>query len=188
MSARKAIWQSAKIFHSKDFAGSDWLQSLGLSFTTNWRIFQIWYWCEQYTGNRFMITVTIDLTMDILSQQHRKEIIFQERFVKIIRGKTWDRLLTNYLCRRSYTLQMWKDVKRYYRKLRGLNAQGNSYKKLQPFFKDFSRTTLDFQGPPTRNIISQIVQKCTFPVYSNKTLRLELFASPTSLHFSVYLS
>ena len=49
----------------------------------------------------------------------------------------------------------------------------------------FSRT---FQGPPTRNIISQIVQKCTFPVYSNKTLRLELFASPTSLHFSVYLS
>ena len=35
---------------------------------------------------------------------------------------------------------------------------------------------LDFQGPPTRNIISQIVQKCTFPVYSNKTLRFELFA------------
>ena len=44
------------------------------------------------------------------------------------------------------------------------------YKKLQPFFKDFPRTTLDFQGPPTKNIISQIVQKCTFPVYSNKTL------------------
>ena len=44
--------------------------------------------------------------------------------------------------------------------------------KLQPFFKDFSRTTLDFQGQPTRNIISQIVQKCIFPVYSNKTLRL----------------
>ena len=58
---------------------------------------------------------------------------------------------------------------------------------LQPVFKDFSRTTLDFQGPPTRNIISQIVQKCTFPVYSNKALRLELFASPTSLHFSVHL-
>ena len=47
---------------------------------------------------------------------------------------------------------------------------------------------LDFQGPPTRNIISQIVQKCTFPFYSNKTLTLELFASPTSLHFSVHLS
>ena len=47
---------------------------------------------------------------------------------------------------------------------------------------------LDFQGPPTRNIISQIAQKCTFPFYSNKTLRLELFASPTSLHFSVHLS
>ena len=29
-----------------------------------------------------------------------------------------------------------------------------SYKKLQPFFKDFSRTTLSFQGPLTRNIIS----------------------------------
>ena len=66
-------------------------------------------------------------------------------------------------------------------------SQG-SYKKLQPFFKDFSRTTLDFQGQPTRNIISQIVQKCTFPVYSNKTLRLELFASPTSLHFPVHWS
>ena len=29
-----------------------------------------------------------------------------------------------------------------------------SYKNFQPFFKDFSRI---FQGPPTRNIISQIV-------------------------------
>ena len=47
---------------------------------------------------------------------------------------------------------------------------------FQGLFKDFSRTTLDFQGPPARNIISQIVQKCTFPVYSNKALRLELFA------------
>ena len=36
--------------------------------------------------------------------------------------------------------------------------------------------------------ISQIVQKCTFQVYSNKALRLELFASPASLHFSVHLS
>ena len=44
-----------------------------------------------------------------------------------------------------------------------------SYKKLQPFFKDFSRTTFDFQRPPTRNLISQIVQKCTFPVHSNRT-------------------
>ena len=59
---------------------------------------------------------------------------------------------------------------------------------FQGLFKDFSRVTLDFQGPPTRNIISQIVHKCTFPVYSNKALRLELFASPTSLHFSVHLS
>ena len=37
-------------------------------------------------------------------------------------------------------------------------------KGLQGFFQDFSRTTLDFQGPPTRNIISQTVQKCTFPI------------------------
>ena len=29
-----------------------------------------------------------------------------------------------------------------------------SYKKLQPFFKYFSRTTLVFQGPPARNITS----------------------------------
>ena len=43
--------------------------------------------------------------------------------------------------------------------MKTLQIQG-SYKKLQPFFKDFSRTTLDFQGQPTRNIISQIVQKC----------------------------
>ena len=39
-------------------------------------------------------------------------------------------------------------------------------------FQGLSRTTLDFQGQPTRNIISQVVQKCIFPVYSNKTLRL----------------
>ena len=43
---------------------------------------------------------------------------------------------------------------------------------FQGLFKDFSRTTLDFQGQPIRNIISQTVQKCIFPVYSNKTLRL----------------
>ena len=30
-----------------------------------------------------------------------------------------------------------------------------SYKKLQPFVKDFSRTSFDFQGQPTRNV-SQI--------------------------------
>ena len=31
---------------------------------------------------------------------------------------------------------------------------------FQGLFNDFSRTTLDFQGPPTRDTISQIVQKC----------------------------
>ena len=68
------------------------------------------------------------------------------------------------------------------------SLQQGSYKKLQPFFKEFSRTTLDFQGPATRNIISQIVQKCTFPVYSSKTSRLELFASPTSLHCQLIIA
>ena len=41
--------------------------------------------------------------------------------------------------------------------------------KIATIFHGFSRTTLDFNGPPTRNIISQIVQKRTLPVYSNKT-------------------
>ena len=36
----------------------------------------------------------------------------------------------------------------------------------------FIQKRLDFQGQSTRNIISQIVQKCIFTVYSNKTLRL----------------
>ena len=80
----------------------------------------------------------------------------------------------------AWSFQFFKDPRCW--SAQGLNQCQGSYKKLQPFFKDFSRTTLDFQGPPTRNIILQIVQKCTFPVYSNKTLRLELFASPTSLH------
>ena len=52
-------------------------------------------------------------------------------------------------------------------------SQG-SYKKLQPFFKDFSRTPLDFQGAPTRNIISRIVQNCTFPVHCYKAIRIEM--------------
>ena len=69
----------------------------------------------------------------------------------------------------------------------GRTLDQGSYKELQPFFKDFSRTPLDFQGPPTTNTISQIVQKCAFLVYSNKALRLKLFASPTSLQFSVHL-
>lgn len=67
-------------------------------------------------------------------------------------------------------------------------------KKRNPFwglFKDFSRTTFNFQGPSTKSVISPIVQKCifsTFPVHSNRILRLELFAPPTSLYFSARLS
>ena len=47
-------------------------------------------------------------------------------------------------------------------------------KKIWPVFKDFSRTTFDFQGSPDRELISQIVQKFTFPIHTNRTLRLEL--------------
>ena len=60
--------------------------------------------------------------------------------------------------------------------------------KITTTFKDFSRTTFDFQGTPTRNVISQIVQKCTLPVHSNRTIRPEVFAPLTSLHFSYHLS
>ena len=45
---------------------------------------------------------------------------------------------------------------------------------FEGFFKDFSRTTFDFQGPPTWNVISHIVKKCTFSVHS-PSIRLELF-------------
>ena len=36
-----------------------------------------------------------------------------------------------------------------------------------------------------RNLISEIVKKCTLPVHRNRTLRLELFVPPTSLNVSV---
>ena len=55
-------------------------------------------------------------------------------------------------------------------------------------FKDFSRTKLNFQGPPTRIVISQMVYKCTFPVQADRFLRFQVFALPPSLHFSVHLS
>ena len=42
-----------------------------------------------------------------------------------------------------------------------------SYKKTQPFFKDLSGTTLDFQGPPTRNITS--AQPPPPPTFSFRT-------------------
>ena len=67
-------------------------------------------------------------------------------------------------------------------------ALQGSYKTLKDFSRAFQRTRFDFQGPPTRNVISQIVQKGTFPVHSNMTLTLEMLAPSTSLHFSVYLS
>ena len=55
-------------------------------------------------------------------------------------------------------------------------------------FKDFSRTKLNFQGPPTRNVISQMVYKSTFPVQASRFLiRLQVFAPSPSLHFSVHL-
>ena len=45
----------------------------------------------------------------------------------------------------------------------------NSCKKIAVIFKDFSRTTLDFQGLPTRNVNHRFVHKCTFPVQANRT-------------------
>ena len=65
-------------------------------------------------------------------------------------------------------------------------SQG-SYKKIATIFEGFFKDHIRFPRT-TRNVISQIVQKCTFPAYSNKTLKVELFASPTSLHFSVHWS
>ena len=47
-------------------------------------------------------------------------------------------------------------------------------------FKDFTRTKLNFQGPPARNVISQMVYKGTFT--------LQVLAPSSSLHFSVHLS
>ena len=73
-------------------------------------------------------------------------------------------------------------------KYKNVTQLQGSYKKIATILKDFSRTAFDFQGPPTRNVISQIVQKCKFPVNSNGTLRPELFAPPHSLHCSVRLS
>ena len=67
------------------------------------------------------------------------------------------------------------------------SVETDDRKQFQCLNKFFNRVHTKnptiFQGPPTRNIISQIVQKCTFPVHSFKALRLELFASPTSLTF-----
>lgn len=58
---------------------------------------------------------------------------------------------------------------------------------LRALQEPFNRTTFDFQGPLTRKVISHIAQNCTLAVHSNRTLRFELFAPPTSLNFSVYL-
>ena len=56
--------------------------------------------------------------------------------------------------------------------------------KIATLFQGLFKDDIRFSK---RTMISQIVQKCRFPVYS-KTMRLELFASTTSLHFSFHLS
>ena len=56
-----------------------------------------------------------------------------------------------------------------------------SYKKLKPFLRTF-------QGPPTRNVMLLTEQKCTFPVDSDRTLSLELFAPTNFSTSSVHLS
>ena len=53
-------------------------------------------------------------------------------------------------------------------------------------FNDYSRTKYNFQGPPTRNVILQIVYKYTFPVQANRFLRLQVFSPSPSLQFSVH--
>jgi len=55
-------------------------------------------------------------------------------------------------------------------------------------FKDFSRTKLNFQGPPTRNAISWTVYKFTFPVQGNRYLTLRVFVPSPFLHLSVHLT
>ena len=60
-------------------------------------------------------------------------------------------------------------------------------KKMQPVFKDFSRTTSNFQGHYTsKNVISQMVQKCTFPVYAKRILSPQVFVPSPSQHFSIF--
>ena len=70
--------------------------------------------------------------------------------------------------------------------------QQGSYKKSQPFFQDFSRT---YQGPNwifkdhlPGTYFRRWYIKATFPVQANRFLRLQVFAPPPSLHFSVHLS
>jgi len=60
-----------------------------------------------------------------------------------------------------------------------------SYKKLQPVFKDFSRTISNFQGPTTRNGISQIVHECALPVWAKRILSPQVFVLSPSQHFSI---
>ena len=103
------IVQTLKKYNSKYFAFSDWLQSLGKLFTTNWHIFQI----QQYT---------IDLTIDISSRNKEKKIIiFQDGFIKIMRGKKHDTdcwPITVYVVNRTHCNMKgcFKDVKGCYGK------------------------------------------------------------------------
>ena len=105
--------------------------------------------------------------------------------VSLSHGLSWPRGFGLCLSKPRLTL----DVKVLYKWTKTLSAACWNHKRLHRVHtkncNHFSRTTLDFQGPPPTKIFSRIVQKCTFPVYSNKALRLELFASPTSLHFSL---
>ena len=51
--------------------------------------------------------------------------------------------------------------------LRVLNRRATGFDKVHT--KNCNHFSKTFQGPPARNIISKIVQKCSFPVYSDKT-------------------
>ena len=54
--------------------------------------------------------------------------------------------------------------------------------KIAVIFKDFSLTTLDFQGLPTRNVITDLYINAHFPVQGNRTSGLICF-----LHQFLYI-
>ena len=59
--------------------------------------------------------------------------------------------------------------------------------KIATFFQDFSRSKLNFQGPPSRNATSLIVYTYTIPVQANRYLTLQVFVPSPFLHLSDHL-
>ena len=55
--------------------------------------------------------------------------------------------------------------------------------KIATIFQGLYKNLIPFSRKPTRSVSDRFVLKCTFPLHGNRTLRLELFAPPVSLHF-----